>query len=599
VLPGSLIMKEQDMRSALMTRFAPLLVAALAVAYLPSAGIAAAGTAAAGTAAANGGTPAGGSPLRARITGAPIPGTSTAMAPGRPPAVAGLPSRQQQIKVLTAVLSRMHKDYRKFAFDTPGPQDIFDYGIGSLWRKGIDGAGTTVAVIEGWNFKGIAQQVAGFDKIFGLPNPEITTIYPAGKLPAKCPPGMVKLGSYGSCSAWEGELILDVISAHLIAPYAKILISATPADTEVTDDAASQVAPPEMMEALEHIASGHLANVISISDGTGESTYSHGAAEITAQDPGELAAAAAGIPVLVGTGDCGVVQNLAVANGQCEDTSTGPDTAAWDDSPWVTAVGGSVPNLNSRGQRAGPDPVWHVAGVFSEGAGYSSVFARPAYQDGVARITGSRARSVPDITMDAQDGTSEAAPLLNGVLALATQLNHGNVGPINPLLYRVLGPGGARAGIADVIHGDNSVTRRGKTLIAGFTAARGFDVASGWGTINAAFVPSLVTATRAAHQDTAARRQAQAALAALEHGIRLSAASIRAGGTSYLLAAGFLPGHPVRMSIDGHAITTLTASNLGTVTYMIDPSLLRLAAGRHVLRLGSMLITMTRAFSSH
>jgi subtilase family serine protease len=587
VLPGLEVMKEQDMRSPLRTRFAPLLVAALTVAFLP----------ASGTAAAAGNAAAGGAPLRARITGRPIPGTGAPVAPGRE---SGLPSRQQQIKVLTAVLNRMHKHYKKFAFASPGPQDIFDYGIGNLWRQGIDGAGTTIAVIEGWHFTGIARLVAGFDKVFGLPNPKITTIYPAGKLPPKCPPGMVKLGSYGSCSAWEGELALDVVSAHLIAPYAKILISATPADTEVTDDAASQVAPPEMMEALEHIASGHLANVISISDGTGESTYRHGAAEITAQDPGELAAAAAGIPVLVATGDCGVLQNLAVANGQCEDTSAGPDTAAWDDSPWVTAVGGSVPNLNLRGQRVGPDPVWHVAGVFSEGAGYSSVFARPAYQDGVARITGSRARSVPDITMDAQDGTSEAAPLLNGVLALATQLNHGNVGPINPLLYRVLGPRGAQAGIADVVHGNDSVMSGHKTLVAGFTAAKGFDVASGWGTINAAvFVPSLVAATRAAHEDSAARRQAQAALTALQHGIRLSAASIPAGGTSYLVAGGFLPGHPVRLSVDGRAIATITATNLGTVTYMIDPSLLRLAAGPHVVRLGSMLITMTGTFSSH
>jgi subtilase family serine protease len=116
-------------------------------------------------------------------------------------------------------------------------------------------------VIEGWHFTGIAKLVAGFDKVFGLPNTKITTIYPAGKLPPKWPPGMVKLGNYGSCSAWKGELALDVISAHLIAPYAKILISATPADTEVPDDAASQVAPPEMMEALEHIASGHLAGL--------------------------------------------------------------------------------------------------------------------------------------------------------------------------------------------------------------------------------------------------------------------------------------------------------------------------------------------------
>jgi subtilase family serine protease len=539
--------------------------------------------------------------MRARVTGAPIPGTVAGAAPGTSTgtssAAGGLPTRKNQIKVLTAALRRMHKNYAKFAQDTPGPADIFDYGIGKLWRQGIDGAGTTVAVLEGWNFPGIAAQVAAFDKPFGLPNPKITTIYPAGKLPATCPPGMVALGSFGSCDAWAGELTLDVISAHLIAPYAKIIISATPADTEITDDASSQVAMPEMMKALERIARGHLANVVSISDGIGEASYSHGQAEMTAQNPGELAAAAAGIPVLVGTGDCGVVQNLPVANSQCGTASTQPDTAAWDDSPWVTAVGGSVPNLNSTGQRAGPDPVWHVAGIFSEGAGYSSVFARPGYQNGVARITRSRMRSVPDITLDAQDGTSESGPLLNGVLALATQVNHGNIGPINPLLYRVLGPRGTRAGIADVIHGNNSVVSGGKTIVPGFTAAKGFDVASGWGTINAArFVPSLVAATRAAHQDAAVRGRARAELTRLRHGISLSPT---VAGTSYLVAHGFLAGHPVRVSVDGTAITTLTASDLGTVTYMLDPKQLGLAPGRHVVQLTSMLITMTRAFRSH
>jgi subtilase family serine protease len=89
---------------------------------------------------------------------------------------------------------------------------------------------------------------------------------------------MVVLGSYGSCDAWVGELRLDVLTVHLIAPYAKIIISATPADSEITDDPASNVAPPEMMHALEYISANHLANVISISDGTGEITYSHGAA---------------------------------------------------------------------------------------------------------------------------------------------------------------------------------------------------------------------------------------------------------------------------------------------------------------------------------
>jgi subtilase family serine protease len=534
---------------------------------------------------------------RFAILGASAAGSISASAA----APSGLPSKQKQIQVLTAVLKKMQKDYEKYAAYSPGPQDIVDYGIGSLWKKGIDGAGTTVAVIEGWDYPGIAKEVASFDKLFGLPNPEIQTIYPSGdgKLPARCPAGMVKLGSYGSCSAWQGELSLDVITAHLVAPYAKILISVTPADSEIVDDAASQVAPPEMMEALEQISSHHLANVISISDGTGETTYSAGKAEVTAQDPGELAAAAAGIPVVVGTGDCGVVQNLAVANGQCKDVSKTPDTAAWDDSPWVTAVGGSVPNFSSSGVRLGPDPLWHVDGRFSEGAGYSSVFTRPTYQKEVAAITKSPMRSVPDITMDAQDGTSEAGPMLAGVLALATQFNHANVGPINSALYGVLGPRGTKDGIVDVVSGNNSAeTPTGQVIVPGFTATEGFDVASGWGTLFApSFVPALVSATRSANEDRAVRHEAYEDLKSLER-FHLSSTDVPAGGESYLFAGGFLPHHPVRLLIDDYAIATLTANTLGSVTYMIDPSMLKLSAGTHKITLKSMLVTATGTFRS-
>jgi subtilase family serine protease len=578
------------MRSALLRRTLPVTAVALMAALaLPSAQAGAAGTA-----------PPGGHPLRARITGTAIPGTSTAAAPA--PAPGGLPSKQDQIKVLKKVLAKMKQDYAQFAQASPGPQDIFDYNIGALWRQGIDGAGTTIAVMEGWHYLDIFRQVAKFDKVFGLPNPQIQTIYPAGPLPAKCPAGMVKLQSYGSCNAWKGELTLDVIAAHLIAPYAKIVISATPADTEITGDPAENVAMPEIMKGVEFISSHHLADVMSISDGTGETTYPAGPAQVTSQDAAELTAAANGVPVLVATGDCGVVQNLAVANAQCNNTSATPDTAAWDDSPWITAVGGSVPNLSPKtGQRLGPDPVWHVGGAFSEGAGYSSVFSRPSYQNGVAAITHSPMRSVPDITLDSQDGTSESAPLLAGVLALATQVNKGDVGPINPALYQVLGPRGTQAGLADVIKGNDSVTTPdGKTVIVrGFTAARGFDVATGWGTINAArFVPSLAAATAASHQDQAVRAQALAALTGLQHGVQLSATHIRPGGSSYLLAPGFLPGHPVTFAIDGHTVATLTANALGDVTYMIDPALLKLAPGNHTVTLTSMLLTETASFTS-
>jgi hypothetical protein len=238
---------------------------------------------------------------------------------------------------------------------------------------------------------------------------------------------------------------------------------------------------------------------------------SFGTAQIHANDPGPLAAARAGIPVTNATGDCGVVQNLAVAN--------------------------------------------------------------------------------------AQSGTSESAPMVAGVLALATQLNHGrNLGPVNPVLYDILGPLGTHAGISDVVSGNNSVVdpKTGKVLVQGFTAAPGFDVASGWGTVDASkFVPALVAATRATGLARSARNEAGRELSRLEHRIRLSA---RPGGTTAVSSTGFLPRHPVRLAIDGTVITTLAADDHGVVSYTLNPAALGLSHGHHVLTLRGMLITTTAGF---
>jgi hypothetical protein len=516
------------------------------------------------------------------------------------------PSKNQQINALTRTLRFMRRHYAKLQRSGEGPQDVFDYRVGALWKRGIDGTGTTIAVIEGWSYPGIVSFMASHDRYFGLPRAHIRTIFPTGRhrLPANCPAGMVKLGTYGSCRGWEGEEALDVLSVHMLAPYAKILVVVAPPDSEITDDAASNVAPPEFMQAVEYVSVHHLANVISISDGTAESSYSHGSEEIRAQDAGELTAAAHGIPVLVGTGDCDAASHLAVA-GACARGSitTTRATAAWSDSPWVTAVGGSTPNLSASGRRLGPDPVWNPSSTGDpngEGAGFSAVYTRPSYQDTVAAITGSKRRSVPDITIDATGGVSEATPMFAGVLALATQLNHGkNVGPINPALYDVLGPAGLKDGIADVVHGDDTLYVDGKVYVRGFRAAKGFDVASGWGTVRAnKFAPALARATQAARQDVAVRARAAGALMRLEHREQLSNSYLRRGGTTLLTAQGFLPGHPVKLDIDSRKIVTLRADAHGSVSYRIKPSVLGLRPGRHVVDLISMLITTTNTFYS-
>jgi subtilase family serine protease len=503
-------------------------------------------------------------------------GTNTAVPHGKPSGTAAPPPatvrpNPDHVRTLSAVLRNLQQHYADVGQTDPGGADVLAYDLGDLWRNGIDGTGTTIALVEAWPNPQVNAAMVRFDQLLGLPAPDIHTIYPTGtgQPPTTCPPGMVALGSYGSCDAWAGEMVLDVTAAHLVAPYAKILVVVAPPDSEITDDAASQVAPPEMMRAVEYVGEHHLADVISISDNTGETSYSDGVPEIRAQDPGQLAAAAAGIPVVVGTGDCGPVQNRPTAAEQCGDTTSTPETGVWDDSPWVTAVGGSVPNLDPRtGARLGSDPVWQQD-TLASGAGYSSVYPRPDYQSHV--VTGNH-RSVPDITMDSQLGTSESTPLFGGVLALAAQLNHAPVGPINDVLYNVLGPHGTRGGVVDITSGGNGVPGS-----PGYAAGPGFDVASGWGTINAAtFVPALVSGVRSQADPPSA--QAAAELDRLRHSAHVT------GNT--VTASGFLPRHPVTVTVDGRATTPLTADRTGHVTY-------RAPRGRHTVALHGMLITET------
>jgi hypothetical protein len=63
-------------------------------------------------------------------------------------------------------------------------------------------------------------------------------------------------------------------------------------------------------------------------------------------------------------------------------------------------------------------------------------------------------------------------------------------------------------------------------------------------------------------------------------------------------SSGFLPRHPVKLAIDGTAITALTADDHGVVSYPLNPAALGLKPGHHVLTLQGMLITTTAGFRS-
>jgi hypothetical protein len=56
---------------------------------------------------------------------------------------------------------------------------ILDYNVGALWKQGIDGTGTTIALIDGWDDPQINDVIKAFDQKYGLPDPEIQTVYPS------------------------------------------------------------------------------------------------------------------------------------------------------------------------------------------------------------------------------------------------------------------------------------------------------------------------------------------------------------------------------------------------------------------------------------
>ncbi len=202
------------------------------------------------------------------------------------------------------------------------------------------------------------------------------------------------------------------------------------------------------------------------------------------------------------TGDADVVQNLNLAVS---------DPAS---QPYVTAVGGT--SFGHLTPTIGPPPgesVWNDQLYYSEGAGgggISKTFAMPSYQQPLGTVSGSSGtpcanaggdcREIPDVSADADPssgyivydsvdgfggwnalgGTSGAAPLWAGVLAVAASAN-GNTagyGAVNPALY-LLAQKSPGTYFNDVTSGNNDYNA---TNGGSFTAMSGYDMATGLGT---------------------------------------------------------------------------------------------------------------------
>jgi subtilase family serine protease len=388
------------------------------------------------------------------------------------------------------------------------------YHLPSLYASGVTGRGATIVIVDSFGSPTIRNDLKVFDQTFGLPAPpKFTIIQPAGKVPPYDP-------NNSDMTGWAGETTLDVEYAHTIAPGASIALVETPvSETEGVHGF------PQIVKAEEYVIRHHLGDVISQSFSATEQTFANRAAVQALRGVYQLAARNH-VTVLAASGDSGA------ADVKLDESTYYPfPVTSWPDSdPLVTAVGGTQLHVTAKGKPAAPT-VWNdtynkAANEFATGSagpnplagggGRSVLFGRPGYQNGVERAVGGH-RGVPDISMSAACngsvdtygtfggappgwspacGTSEATPLFAGIVALAAQVAGHPLGPVNPALYR-LAAAHAR-GIVDVTTGNNTVsfTQGGqRRTVRGFTAVRGYDLASGVGTVDAAyFVGELAAA---------------------------------------------------------------------------------------------------------
>jgi subtilase family serine protease len=378
------------------------------------------------------------------------------------------------------------------------------YHLPALYAKGITGKGKTIVIVDSFGSPTIKADLTTFDKKFGYPAPpKFSVIAPAGKIPAFNP-------GNSDMTSWAGETTLDVEYAHALAPGASILLVETP-----TSENEGTSGFPQIVKAEEYVINHGLGAVISQSFSATEETFAS-YAQIKPLRAAYLDADSHHVTVLAASGDAGATDYEPDGS----DYYTRRVTSWPDSDPLVTGVGGTELKQSGAsytsvawndtynqasdlywGGSTDPDPL-------ASGGGKSEYFARPSYQNGVKAVTGA-SRGVPDIAMSgACDGavnvyssfapgpagwsltcgTSEATPEFAAIVALADQVAGHRLGLLNPTLYKLLAK--HAPGLVDVASGNNTVSFFQGTaikahLVTGYKAAKGYDLVTGVGTVNA------------------------------------------------------------------------------------------------------------------
>jgi subtilase family serine protease len=346
-------------------------------------------------------------------------------------------------------------------------RQAYDFPTG---RGAPSGAGQTILVVEAYGSPTIADDLANFDKAFGIPAPPSLTVVNATGTGAE--------GS-GDTVDWGAETSLDVEYAHAAAPGAAIVLAVAASDDLDDIVAAEQQVIPQYPGAI-----------VCQSFGDDETDFSS-LSDFRAMHRVFAAATRAGGTLIASTGDFGATDgnDYAVASYPASD-------------PLVTAVGGTqgLPypdGLWNEPGAYGGEQVWNEADAYdaATGGAPSILFRAPVWQRGV---TGSRTRTVPDVSFNAainggvvvyystfvwtMGGTSAGVPEWAGIAALANELraraHRRPLGFMTDNLYRLASSHRTYAAdFHDITLGDNVLD---STI--GFSAGRGYDLATGLGT---------------------------------------------------------------------------------------------------------------------
>jgi kumamolisin len=348
------------------------------------------------------------------------------------------------------------------------------YNHTALINAGDNGSNEAIAFVEFSNYK-----------------PADLTTY-RHCFPAITSPAAVRKSVAGGTSVMSGagEVELDVETAMAAAPDAATYVYVAP------NNVANGIAMINQM-----VADQGSTNVHIVSDSWGLCEPATSASIMGAENTALQLAAAAGMSFYVASGDQG---SSACVN------STGSTALATVDpasQPYATAVGGTRLRTSPRSE-----VTWR------DGGGGSSIFfPKPAWQVGhtltVANAgskcgnPGGQCRQLPDVALNASEnsayiiyctvnssacggltgwlpvaGTSGSAPLMAGITADVNEYSLAHGGPrlgfANPFLYA---PTTISSGsFHDITKGSNSITGGSQ-----FTARKGYDMATGLGSVNA------------------------------------------------------------------------------------------------------------------